>query len=48
MTDSLKKFVKYWAKHMMFMQSEFKLMTQRSHQKNISLYISLENQENST
>ncbi len=48
MTDSLKKFAKYWVKYMMFAWSEFELMMQRLHQKNMSLHISLENQENST
>ncbi len=48
MTDSSKKSAKHWARHMMFVQSELKLMTQRLHQKNMSSHISLENWENST
>ena len=48
MTDSLKKFAEHWVKHIMSARNELAFMTQRLHQKSMSLRISLENWTDST
>ncbi len=48
MTDLLKKFAEHWAKHMMSARNELAFMTQRLHQKSMSLHISLENRRDLT